>query len=113
LPVPVCRVAEEAYQSGVRDTLANPEAVPELAGRVAALLAPWLEALTAAQRPRPLFVTVAQAAAQLGLSPRHVYDLVREGELSSLQIPGPTGKRSACRVEQTAIDAFIERHRVQ
>jgi excisionase family DNA binding protein len=110
VPVPVCRIAEEAYQAGLRDAAADPEAGAELAERIAALLAPLLEAAAA---PRALLLTVPEAAAQLGISREFAYQLMRRGELEHIQLPLRTGaKWSGRRIEQFAVDAFIERHRV-
>ena len=110
MTIPVCRTVEEAYQAGIRDALANPEAGPELAERIVASLSPWLDALAAARGPRLL--TVAQAAEQLAMSPPKVYELVYKGELPSVEIPSGSASRSTRRVEQSAVDAFIDRHRV-
>ena len=110
MSAPVCRTVEEAYQAGIRDALANPEASPELAERIVTTLGPWLDALAAARGPRLL--TVAQAAEQLAMSPPKVYELVYKGELPSVEIPSDSGSRSTRRVEQAAVDAFIEGHRV-
>jgi excisionase family DNA binding protein len=107
--VPVCRTVEEAYQAGIRDALADPKATTELAERIASMLAPWLEALAASRGPRLL--SVAQAAEQLGMSPPKLYDLVYKGEIASVQIPS-SSRRNTRRIEQAAIDAFIEQHRV-
>lgn len=110
MPVPVCRTVEEAYQAGKRDRVADPEGGPDLAERIAAVLAPLLEAAAA---PRVPLLTVPQAAEQLGVSRELVYQLMRRGELEFVQLPLRTGARwSGRRIEQAAIDAFIERHRV-
>jgi excisionase family DNA binding protein len=110
VPAPVCRTAEEAYQAGLRDGAPDPKGAPELAERIAALLAPLLEA---AAVPRMPLLTVPEAAEQLGISRELVYQLMRRGELQFIQLPLRTGARwSGRRVEQAAVDAFIERHRV-
>lgn len=110
MPVPVCRTAEEAYQAGLRDALANPVPTPELAERIAGMLGPWLEALAATRGPRLL--TIAQAAEQLGMSRTKLYELMCQGGLASVEIPSAEGGRNTRRIEQSAIDAFIEQHRV-
>jgi excisionase family DNA binding protein len=110
MSIPVCRTVEEAYQAGIRDALLKPEAAPELAERIASMLAPWLEALAASRGPRLL--SVAQAAEQLGMSPSKLYAFVYKGEIASVEIPPGSGRRSTRKIEQAAVDAFIERYRV-
>src|SRR5208282_5066564 len=66
MSAPVCRTVEEAYQAGRRDAAAELVPTAELADRVAALLAPWLEAIATSRVPRLL--TMTQAAEQLGMS---------------------------------------------
>jgi excisionase family DNA binding protein len=114
MPVPVCTTVREAYDAGVADTMSGPRALPELAARVAGLLAPVLEDMAARWQPAPL-LTVAQAATQLGLSESSVWGLLRAGELASVEIPSATGdgKRVSRRISQAEIDAFIERHTVR
>jgi excisionase family DNA binding protein len=57
-------------------------------------------------------LTVPEAAEQLGISREYVYELMRRGELDYIQLPLRTGARwSGRRIEQTAIDAFIENNR--
>jgi hypothetical protein len=67
MSIPVCRTVEEAYQAGIRDALLKPEATPELAERIASMLAPWLETLAASRGLRLL--SVAHASEQLALGP--------------------------------------------
>jgi excisionase family DNA binding protein len=57
--------------------------------------------------------TVDEAAGLLGISVTSVWDLMRSGKLASVAIPSARGhgKRSMRRIEQSEIDAFIERHR--
>ena len=108
--IPVCRTVQEAYEAGIRDAKADPPLTAEQATRVAAILAPYLEQIAAARRPQ--LVTVAQAAEQLGMSATKVYELLYQGLLASVEIPSENGRRSTRRIEQAAIDAFIDRHRV-
>jgi len=110
MSIPVCRTVEEAYQAGKRDAAAEIVPTAELAHRVAALVAPWLEAIATSRGPRLL--TMTQAAEQLGMSRGKFYDLVYKGGLPSVELPSRTGKSSTRRVEQAAIDAYIEQHRV-
>lgn len=111
MSVPVCRTVEEAYQAGLRDATADTAAGAELAERVAALLAPLLEAAAA---PRMPLLVVPEAAEQLGISRELAYQLMRRGELEFVQLPLRTGARwSGRRIEQSAVDAFIEEHRVR
>lgn len=60
--------------------------------------------------PVALLVTVADAAIQLGLSERTVYELMTSGELASIKLP-PHTKQAPRRIEQTEINAFIARNR--
>ena len=110
MSAPVCRTVEEAYQAGRRDAAAELVPTAELADRVAALLAPWLEAIATSRVPRLL--TMTQAAEQLGMSRTKFYELVYKGGLPSVELPSRTGQRSTRRVEQAAVDAYIEQHRV-
>ena len=61
---------------------------------------------------RARLVTPADAAEQLGISLRTIYELMSTGALASIKIP-PGGKTSPRRIEQAEIDAFIERNRVK
>jgi|HubBroStandDraft_5_1064220.scaffolds.fasta_scaffold09397_5 excisionase family DNA binding protein len=61
--------------------------------------------------PAPLLVTVADAARQLGISVRTIYELMSAGELASIKLrPSQQGGR---RIEQAEIDAYIKRNRVR
>ena len=62
--------------------------------------------------PRARLVTPADAAEQLCISLRTVYELMSSGALESIKMP-PGGKTSPRRIEQREIDAFIERNRVK
>jgi excisionase family DNA binding protein len=112
MPVPVCRTVQDAYEAGRADALAEaPAAIPELAAKVAELIAPWLEQIAAQRGPKLL--TIAQAAEQLGMSARGTYELMYKGHLSSVEIPSTgTSDRKSRRIEQAEVDAFIARHRV-
>ena len=67
------------------------------------------EAPTSTRTP---LLTVPEAAEQLGVSREYVYGLMRRGELEYIQLPLRTGARwSGRRIEQAAIDAFIEASR--
>ena len=61
---------------------------------------------------RARLVTPADAAEQLNVSLRTIYELMSSGELASIKLP-PGGKTSPRRIEQAEIDAFIERNRVK
>ena len=61
---------------------------------------------------RARLVTPADAAEQLGISLRTIYELMSTGALASIKIP-PGGKTSPRRIEQAEIDAFIDRNRVK
>lgn len=50
------------------------------------------------------FLTIADTAAQLSISVSSVYALVRSGELPAIRI----GSGGQWRVEQSAIDGFVE-----
>jgi excisionase family DNA binding protein len=61
----------------------------------------------------PRLLTVPEAAERLGVSRGLVYQLMRRGELAFVQLPLREGaKWSGRRIEQAALDAFIERNRV-
>lgn len=112
MPVPVCRSVQEAYEAGRQDALTClPEVMPEVAVKVAEILAPLL--LEVARARLPSLLTVPEAAGQLGLSARHVYELMYMGELASVDIPssGATGRKTSRRIERAEILAFIERNR--
>ncbi|WP_170340876.1 helix-turn-helix domain-containing protein [Ruegeria arenilitoris] len=51
---------------------------------------------------------IKEAAAEIAVSPRTVWDLIREGELRSYKI-GPRGRR----VTRESLDAFRERRLVR
>ncbi len=55
----------------------------------------------------PRLVTIANAADQLGVSLRTVYELMSRGELASVKFP--VGR--ARRIEQAEIDRFIKANR--
>ena len=61
---------------------------------------------------RARLVTPADAADQLCISLRTIYELMSTGALASIKLP-PGGKTSPRRIEQAEIDAFIERNRVK
>lgn len=56
------------------------------------------------------FISPAQAAEQLGVSLRTIYELLNSGELESIKLPG--GKTAPRRIEVASIEAFIKRSRV-
>jgi excisionase family DNA binding protein len=115
MPVPVCHTAQQAYDAGAADALTGPGALPDLAARVAGLLAPVLEQIAASTPRAAPLQTVAQAAVQLGLSESTVWALIRSGELASVELPSGRGggKRGARRIRQAEVDAFIARHTVR
>lgn len=119
MPVPVCRTVQEAYDAGRADALAMPAAGPQLAAMVAELNTPWLEQIAGQGRR---LRTVAEAAAQLGIGKVKFYELIKSGELATVELPTPgdgrarrrvgqAGPRASHRVEEAEIDAFIERNR--
>lgn len=50
----------------------------------------------------------AEVGQRLGLSRATVYRLIAEGEFPTVHV----GQRKATRIEEPAVDAYIERHRV-
>lgn len=56
-------------------------------------------------------LSVEEACEQLGIRKRKIYELMGSGELASIKLP-PGSKQSGRRIEQSEIDAFIERNRV-
>jgi hypothetical protein len=118
MPVPVCRSVQEAYDAGRADVLSDSGGT-DLAAQVAALLLPMLERI-AGQRPRLL--TVAQAGEQLGVGKTRMYELINAGQIATIELPtsdgapgrryvGEPGAKASRRIEQTEVDAFIERQR--
>jgi len=57
-------------------------------------------------------VTVDDACEQLGIAKTKLYELMKSGDLASVKLP-PGTEMSGRRVEQSEIDAFIARNRVQ
>lgn len=123
MPVPICRTVQEAYDAGRADALAGltgTASPADLAAQVARLLGPMLAELAQGQPPKLL--TVAQASEQLGIGKTRLYELIHAGEIATIELPtssgapgrryvGDTGAKASRRVEQTEVDAFIERHR--
>ncbi|MGO9297272.1 MAG: helix-turn-helix domain-containing protein [Streptosporangiaceae bacterium] len=56
-------------------------------------------------------LSVEGTAEELGVSVRTVWDLIYRGDLDSVQIPSPTGRRKMRRIERAALDRFIEANR--
>lgn len=108
MTITMCRTAAEAWQDGYSAGAASlPLESPELARRIAEML---LRMLEGAAPPRLL--TVAQAAAQLGISKATLYELLYKGVIPSVQLPSPSTERRAIRrIEQSAIDALIAQSR--
>ena len=72
----------------------------------------------ASPQDRPRLVSVPNTAKQLGLAVSSVYELIKKGELAAIQLPGIRGPKRGSfgwglRIEQSEIDAFIERNRVE
>ena len=62
--------------------------------------------------PRPVMLTVAQAADRLGVDPRQVYHYAAAGLLTAVRYPTRNGQRNGpLRIEEAAVDAFIAQHR--
>lgn len=60
------------------------------------------QATTQAAAPGPRLLTTRQAADELGVSPRHVADLIAEGSLLAVRV----GRR-ALRIDRADLEAFI------
>lgn len=60
--------------------------------------------------PTPRLVTVNEAGEQLGVSRDKLYELMAAGDLAYVSLP-PHSKQAGRRIEQSEIDAFIERNR--
>lgn len=60
-----------------------------------------------------LLYTVPEAAALMGVCEATLWTLIRKREIDSIVIPSASGrgKRNLRRVERSAIDAFIAKHR--
>lgn len=56
------------------------------------------------------FYTVGQVSELLSIPRSSVYDLVRNGRITAVRYG--EGRRRCIRVEATALDKFLERHRV-
>ena len=61
--------------------------------------------------PTPLLLSLDEAAEQLGITRRQIYNLIERGALTSVRHPGPNGKPWGHKVEQAEIHAYIERNR--
>lgn len=59
----------------------------------------------------PRFVTVADACVQLGIGKVKFYELMNAGEFGEVIKLPPHTKQAGTRIEQSGIDAFIERNR--
>jgi hypothetical protein len=57
-------------------------------------------------------LTLAAAAAALGLSTRHLRDLIAEGQIAAWDAASPGAARPAIRIEQREVDAFKLRRRL-
>jgi hypothetical protein len=78
MPVPVCRTVQDAYEAGRADALAEaPAAIPELAAKVAELIAPWLEQIAAQRGPKLL--TIAQAEVDAFIARHRVGPITTRG----------------------------------
>ena len=108
MPIPVCRTVQEAYDAGRADALRSEAGTPELASKVAELLAPLLQQIAA--QPPPL-LSVVQAAEVLGITRRYMYELISAGEITTIRLPSRNGNTGEHRIERAELDSFIERHR--
>lgn len=66
----------------------------------------------------PRLVPVPAAARQLGVSKDYMYQLIKSGGITAIQLPGARGDQGrntgwGLRIEQAEIDAFLERNRVE
>jgi excisionase family DNA binding protein len=62
------------------------------------------------KQPTPKLVTVNEACEQLGLSRDKLYELMADGHIAYVSLP-PHSKQAGRRIEQSQIDAFVERNR--
>jgi excisionase family DNA binding protein len=61
----------------------------------------------------PRVLTVPEAAEQLRVTRGQIYNLINAGVLAHIRYPKRTGDEDgAIRIEQSEIDAFIQRNRV-
>lgn len=63
-------------------------------------------------------VPVAKAAGLLGVSKPYLYQLIKSGGITAVQLPGARGQVGrntgwGLRIERAEIEAFIERNRVE
>lgn len=115
MPKPECHCTEAAYKAGLADAAAAIQATPELAAQVARILSPWLELIAQRAQERHRLLSAPQVAEQLGVSKSQAYQLMYSGDLASIQMPaarGTTGRALRRKVEQSEVDAFIERNRI-
>lgn len=68
--------------------------------------------MTRQAAPAPPLLTVAQAAARLGVDRTEVYHWIRSGLIASVRYPTRDGAADGpLRIEETAVEAFIAAHR--
>lgn len=58
----------------------------------------------------PRLLNTTEAAGRLGVSRRYLYDLINSGEIATVRLPSG-GTKPEHRIEESEIEAFIERHR--
>ena len=103
-----CSCAAAAWKAGYEAGAASLPATPaELAQQIAEALG---SRIGHAGQGRPL-LTVNQTAERLNISRGKLYELLRRGELKSIQIGSRTGKTQSRRFEPSEVDAYIEQHR--
>jgi len=56
-------------------------------------------------------LTTRQAAARLGISRRHLYNLINAGEIETIRIPSRNGNEGEHRIELAEIERFKDRNR--
>ncbi len=57
-------------------------------------------------------LSVAQALALVPLGRSKLYALLDEGEIEHVRVPSTGGRRGRVFIPRTALEAFVERHRV-
>lgn len=62
-------------------------------------------------RTEEMMLTVNEVAKKLNLSPLTIYRLIRDGELTAIKIGA--GKMGRLRIEEEALQEFIERNRTE
>ena len=70
-----------------------------------------LRAMSEALTTQEDLLTAAGAAKRLGISRRHLYNLIYAGDIATIRIPSRNGNTGEHRIEPSEIEAFKKRNR--